>query len=432
MALAASLIPGFQYRVIDGQHAGEIVTIVDNEVIHRKVKVTMNGEEGTILPRQLADNPVGMVSQNGETTTMAEVIDGMPSELEALARSTIDNPLTDPMDPRLKSFRNQHPDELLAEYVPRTMSNGMTDVEFLLTYTSGMYRSENQGYPANVALKGDTQSGKTMLVEVLACEWSKVLGHPEPMPVFTISGSAGITDFVLFGQPAPYVDAQGNNRIVHLPGIVELAAMVGGIIYIDEINAIAERYTTSLFPVLDRRHEFTNYNKPVDKGGLPLPEHVKLPLDTWCIATYNEGYEGMVKLNRAVHQRFDHILWDYDPKVEKALIASEHVRAIGTHFRIARKERKITQPIGTAVLQRFQRNMDAFGVDMAVEIFLGMFDARERTSAKEILDARGTITNLHEEVRKAAEAAARNVRRPRTGDTSADMLADVIADSDPF
>ena len=103
-------------------------------------------------------------------------------------------------------------------------------------------------------------------------------------------------------------------------------------------------------------------------------------------ATYNEGDEGMVKLNRVVHQRFDHILWDYDPKVEEKLVDSQHVRLIGTAFRVARKERKITQPIGTAVLQRFQRNMNSFGVDMAVEIFLGMFDSRERPLAKEILE----------------------------------------------
>ena len=43
-----------------------------------------------------------------------------------------------------------------------------TDVETLLKFTNKFYRGKNKGRPANVMLKGETQSGKTMLVEILA------------------------------------------------------------------------------------------------------------------------------------------------------------------------------------------------------------------------------------------------------------------------
>ena len=107
------------------------------------------------------------------------------------------------------------------------MSNGMTDVDFLLTFTNDVYRAKNEGRPANVMLKGDTQSGKTFLVEVLAIAWADMLGLPKPMPVFTLSGSSGITDFDLFGQTASYTDpTTGRESLVWLPGLVDLARPV--------------------------------------------------------------------------------------------------------------------------------------------------------------------------------------------------------------
>ena len=66
MALAASLIPGFKYRVLKGMYEDEVVTIVDNTIIkaeddpvnQRKIKVAgPHGEEIYILPRLLSDRP---------------------------------------------------------------------------------------------------------------------------------------------------------------------------------------------------------------------------------------------------------------------------------------------------------------------------------------------------------------------------------------
>ena len=156
MALAASLLPGFQYRVTDGQHAGEIVTIVSNELVGRKITVEMNGEVGTMLPRQIDETVIGMVQRTtGETIAATPApeagIDPGLQELVELSRSHLVQPITDPMDKRLDKFRPRA--DVVDRYVKRTMSNGMTDVEFLLTYTSDAYRGESD-VPGQRRLEG--------------------------------------------------------------------------------------------------------------------------------------------------------------------------------------------------------------------------------------------------------------------------------------
>ena len=77
MALAASLLPGFQYEITGGPLEGEVVTIVDNTrspmatprvVSARSPASTTMGGEFYILPRLLGNSPVGMddaVSRSG-------------------------------------------------------------------------------------------------------------------------------------------------------------------------------------------------------------------------------------------------------------------------------------------------------------------------------------------------------------------------------
>ena len=380
MALAASLLKNFQYRVNaqGGVLEGDVVTIVDNTPfpdtdVARRRKITVqftDGSQGYLLPRALEDLPCGVVPEG------VEVAEAMPAAVlppqfnvttaeeagpisvpvldKATATTIVVDKITDPMDPRLDHLRPSK--AKVKRYIRSEMKNGMSDVELLLHYTSDDYRARNDGRPVNLALKGDTQSGKTFLVEVLAVMWAELLGLPKPMPVFTLSGSSGVTDFDMFGQTTSYTDpVTGIATLIWLPGIVELAAQVGGILYLDEINAMAERVTSSLHPLLDHRHTFVNRNKPVWRGAKFMPKVITDNLDLWIIATYNEGYHGMGKMNEALHQRFDHILWDYDEAVEAKLIKSPTVRLIGQAMRIARKAKKLRTPFGTAAMERLER-----------------------------------------------------------------------------
>ena len=432
MAQALSLIPGFQYKVQSGIFEGDIVTIVDNTTFpddhqhRRKVTVRMpSGDEHYILPRLLDSTPVGMehaavpvrkISRRPLTESEIEIEEEAAAQQDdgpapqvlpppPFKQYDAADPIVDPMDPRLDRFRPSV--SKVKRYMERVMQNGMTDVEFLLTFTDDNYRAENEGRPANVMLKGDTQSGKTFLVEVLAVKWAEAMGLPKPMPIFTLSGSSGITDYDLFGQTTSYTDEDGE-RLVWLPGVLSLAADVGGILYLDEVNAMGERVTSSVHPLADHRHQFVNRNKAVLQGGQFMPETVVGSLDLWIIGTYNEGYRGMGEMNEAFINRFRHLPWGYDSTVEGKLVKSPAIRLLADALRTTRKANKIRTPVGTAALQRLERDVHAFGAEVALWTFSGLFKATEREIVETIIDDRSIEVLLSEEIRQAEAEAARD------------------------
>jgi len=425
MAQAASLIPGFQYTIERGPFEGEIVTIVDNKAFpddhpqRRKITVTMpSGDEFYILPRLLSNTPVGVtegatsapvrtfprrhveVEDVAEDETLVAVPVSQPPAVVAPSFVDEHDPITDPMDPRLDHLRPSP--SKVRKYLRRQMEGSdLTDVDFLLSFTSDAYRAENEGRPANVMLKGDTQSGKTMLVEVLAVEWAKQRNLPKPLPIFTLSGSSGITDYDLFGQTTSYTDANGQ-RLVWLPGMADLAARVGGILYLDEINAFGERVTSSLHPLCDHRHHFVNRNKATLLGGQYLPETVVGHPDLWIIGTYNEGYRGMGEMNEAFVNRFRHLPWGYSDEVEGKLVKSPTIRLLGQRLRVARHANKLRTPVGTAALQRLERDVENFGPQLALWTFSGMFRQQERDIVTTIIEDASIEVLIIEEQRQAA------------------------------
>jgi len=221
------------------------------------------------------------------------------------------------------------------------------------------------------------------------------------MPVFTISGSSGVTDYDLFGQPTSFTNAAGEDHIVWLPGLVDLAAKIGGILYLDEVNAMGERVTSSLHPLCDHRHYFLNRNKAVEVSpGQFMPETVAASLDLWVIGTYNEGYRGMGEMNEAFINRFRHIRWGYDGSVELKLIKSAALRLLGDALRTARDRNSIRTPIGTAALQKAERDVMAFGPVVGLGVLVGMFKANEQDVVNSIIEDRSIIVLLNEEDRQ--------------------------------
>ena len=418
MALAASLIPGFKYRVLKGPFADEIVTIVDNtpfldgdtEGRQRKITIlTPLGDTDYILPRLLNDRPEDVAVADApvfstpavQTAPVLEMLTPAGGNTAAVAASLVLSPITDPMDPRLDHLRPSR--AKVKRYINRVMADGGTDIEMLLKFASDAYRSKNQGRPANVMLKGDTQSGKTFLVEALAVAWADEMGLPKPMPIFTLSGSSGITDYDLFGQTTSYTDpATGREQLVWLPGLVDLGSQVGGILYLDEINAFGERVTSSLHPLADHRHTFVNRNKPVWKNGQFMPDTVTASMDLWIIGTYNEGYRGMGEMNEAFINRFRHIRWDYDKEIEGKLINSPAIRLLGEALRTARAANQIRTPVGTSALQHIEEDLHTFGIAMAMQIFTGMFKANEVAVVESIIEDRSVFVMLQEELRQAS------------------------------
>jgi len=423
MALAASLLPGFKYRINSGIFKDEVVTIInntpfaDNDPEGRQRKITVLTPVGTemyVLPRMLDDKPVGIdggavVSAPRPTAVAAPAPVSGPvppfvppskESISALVESHRLNPITDPMDKRLDHLRPSR--AKTNRYFSRVMDNGMTDVEFLLTYTNDFYREKNEGRPANIMLKGHTQTGKTFLVEKLAVAWADKMGLPKPLPIFTLSGSTGVTDFDLFGQTTSYTDPETNREwLVWLSGVVELATSIGGVLYLDEINALLGGTTSSLHSVTDHRHQFVNRNKPVFRDGQFMPDVVVSALDLWVIGTYNhEGYQGMGRMNEAFGNRFRHIIWDYDKTVEAKLINSAAIRIMGERLRLAFDNKQLQTPVGTSALQRCEEDVHSFGIALGMQVFLGMFKTNERGVVDSILEDGSIYVLLQEEDRQ--------------------------------
>ena len=305
-------------------------------------------------------------------------------------------------DPSLDRFRPQRP-QLIREYVSRSLPGGLTDIEALTAY----WDRRTNGHPQNVGLVGDTQSGKTMLVEVMAHVLAERLGLAKPLPVFTLSGSSAITDHDLFGQYRPVV-VHGAEQLVWMEGVVALACRVGGILYLDEINAIPGNVTAALHPVLDDRRQFVNIRKPVPDGhGGYAPEVVKVSTDLWCVCTYNPGYSGMGRTNEAFANRFQWLQWDYDDAVEKKLVKSPAIRVLAQALRNARALRAIHTPIGTSALQRLETDLHTFGVEYALWAFLGQFTSpADRNKVESIIYERSVKAMLDVEFKPTELEAA--------------------------
>lgn len=296
-------------------------------------------------------------------------------------------------DPSLDRFRPRNLD-LERRYVSRKLANGLSDIDVLSAY----WERRTDGHPQNVGLMGETQCGKTMLVEVMAFVLARRLGLSKPLPVFTLSGSSAITDHDIFGQYRP-VEVAGVEQLVWMEGIVAMACRVGGILYLDEVNAMQGNVTAALHPVLDHRRQFVNLRKPVTDGfGGHAPEVVSVSPHLWCVSTCNPGYAGMAKMNAAFANRFQWLLWGYDRKVESRLVPSTSVRLVGDALRMAKDQRVLSTPVGTSALMRLADDIRDFGVDFAIQAFLGQFAAiNEQSKVEAILNDRSLIPMLKAE-----------------------------------
>jgi len=397
MATKASLMKvGDTYEVSRGEYAGKIATIIDptpfpdtDEQRRRKITVEIDGQQTYLLPRVL-DVPI----YSGTNTTARRSTQPKLSNL-------VPGNITDVDDPRLDPWR---PDpSVVKRYISRSLPNGMKDTDFLMT----LWHKRK-----NVLLVGDTQAGKTMLVEVMAVLIGRERGT-KPLPVFTLSGSAGVTDFDLFGQPVTSPD--GSDRLVFLAGLADMAARAGGIFYVDEVNLMSERVTSSLHSLFDDRRSFVNRQKAVryvtkaEDGETDIevfmPEVVKASSNLWVFGTINpSGYKGTSSMNEAFSGRFTHVPWGYDESVEKKLIPSAAVRLLGQAVRDARASRALTTPIGTATLASLCEHIDDFGIETALWMFTASFQPQEVPKVQAIITDRSIEMLLRDEQQAKQQA----------------------------
>lgn len=387
MVSARVLHAGTDVVVNQGPFKGTRGVVIDPTVFpdghpdQRKIRVNLTGiGEALVIPKQLdlADLVRAVIHREHVPT---------PSATVAVSKT----PITSLDDPMLDRFRPSRRD-VVKQYVSRMLPGNIKDTDALLSY----WRDRPNGYPTSVGLVGDTESGKTMLVEVMAHIIAKEMGLSKPLPIFTLSGNNSITDHDMFGQYRP----DENGELVWMEGIVALSARIGGILYLDEVNAMPGNVTAGLHPLLDDRRQVVNVRKPVDDGhGGKMPEVIHASKDLWVVSTYNPGYAGMSKANEALLARFVWLQWDYDEEVERKLIKSAAIRLLGQTLRNARETRAITTPVGTRALQRLERDVQLLGVEFAMWSFCGKFTSRsERTVVHTLIEDRSIKLLLNTEI----------------------------------
>lgn len=450
MAAAATLIPGARYPVRAGEFEGQLVEIVsnvtepDDSPLRRRipVRIVRNGvaeeqvyilprliHDGNLTPKKMAEQaaaamanaapgqapvivPIPTNHQENHTvptataapaSTSAPVLPPLPplptvvhTEVTVAPTLVANNPITDIMDPRLDAYR---PDRSVVErYIHRTFPGGKLDSDVLLGYWKKRQ---------NVLFVGDTQAGKSMFIQVLACLVADLEGYPKPLPIFTLSGSSGVTDFDMFGQITSYADPTTHaERLVQLDGVVEIAATVGGILELDEVAMLPERVTSSLHPLCDDRRQFVNRGKAVQvEGDGFMPKITKASPNLWILGAYNDGYRGSGQLQEAFLNRFKHIQWGYEEAIEKQLVASPVIRRMGVTLRAAYETKAISTPIGTKALEGFTATFFEHGPEYALWEFLGMFPGKDRARAEAILEQNTLVKYLADEWEQRNEDA---------------------------
>lgn len=400
MAKADALANGRKVTINAGAYEGHVATVLDNKPIPDDGDDRGSGDEfrRRILIR--IDDVFDVNDQPYETWILPRLVDLLINEEEraALAHTpvrvdTVKQPefITDPMDPVFDRYRPN--ESVVRKYISRIVEGGYSDLDFFLGQRD---QRDEDGFSPNIALVGETQSGKTMLVRVLACLMAERDGMPKPYPVITINGSAGITAYDIYGRTqAVLID--GKETLVWMEGPAGIAARIKGcILYMDEWNAVPAKHGVGVHGMLDDRHQFTNYQKAVPDGhGGYVPEVVDVDPMCWIIATINPtGYKGTGTMSEATSNRFSWFSWDYDEATEQRLIPSPTVRTLGDKLRFARTMRQVTIPIGTSVLMRFCHNCQTFGVPNAVWSLMALFPPVERDRVKAIIEEGGNILGL--------------------------------------
>jgi hypothetical protein len=395
MASAKQLRQGLIVTIDRGIWEGYTARVVDPSVApkgHPHARCVLldidDVGETWVLPR--------LIKVGDHTTPVVEVAAPAPVATAALVAGASTafskaEPITDPMDPALDRFR---PDPSIVDrYVNRTLPGGHRDVDVLLAIRD----DRHDGYSPNVALVGETQSGKTMLVQVLAVLAAQRDGLPKPYPVFTLNGSIGITNYEMFGQTTA-IEVDGGERLVWLEGLVPMALRCGGFLYLDEWNAVNPAQATALHPVLDARRQFVNTHRAVSDGhGGWMPEVVTAAPSTWIVSTINPGYKGTQTMAEASTNRFRWMPWDYDAHTEDLLIPSDTVRVLGRALREARADRSLTVPVGTSALVSLCHDAARFGAEFALWGFSSLFPANERSRVNYIIEDMNILDILRAE-----------------------------------
>ena len=153
----------------------------------------------------------------------------------------------------------------------------------------------------------------------------------------------------------------------------------GGILYLDEINAMPARIAMVLHGALDLRRTLT----------IPQLGNRQIVLHPTCqvIASYNPNYHGTKPLGQALKNRFAMQLpFDYDREIESKLVLGiPSLLDLAGMLRNAGEQGNLETPVGPNMLLEFEEVVSMFNVDFAVSAFVNRFEPEERSSVRETI-----------------------------------------------
>jgi MoxR-like ATPase len=220
----------------------------------------------------------------------------------------------------------------------------------------------------NVLLEGPTGSSKTTVARAYAAA--------RGVPFAVVECNGAMDPGTVLGRTMVGDDG--------IPGWVDgdflLVVRYGGVVLLDEINLAHPRITAAFHGPLavTRRISVPEAGETVVAGG---PTRAPLLI----VAAYNDRYQGTVRMNEAMSNRFALPLdWGYDRDVESALVASPRLLDMADGIRSLAE---IRTPVSTNALQEFVRHHQAMGWAMAVKLFVQRFDSSERAVVSRALEA---------------------------------------------
>jgi MoxR-like ATPase len=243
------------------------------------------------------------------------------------------------------------PDPRIAEFYVHRYLDGFEDFDLL---DGAIEDSEN------VLLRGPTGSSKTTFFRA----YSAARG----LPFYVVECNGAMDPGVILGrttfdETSKWVD-----------GDWTLVIRYGGCGLIDEINMAHPRITAAYHQLLavTRRMSLPEAGETIHAGhgGLGDPQPVLIG------AAYNPRYDGTVRLNSALKNRFAQKHdWGYERAVEEQLITSVRLLEVADNVRSLAE---IRSPLSTNMLMEYERHVLRYNAQAATRMLLGAFEDEER------------------------------------------------------
>jgi MoxR-like ATPase len=254
------------------------------------------------------------------------------------------------------------PEPALADgYVHRHV-NGVLDFDLF------DYAVQNR---ENIILRGPTGSSKTTAFRAYAAA--------RGLPFALVECNAAMDPGLIVGRTT----VAGEGEIGFVDGDLTLVVRYGGVGLIDEINMGHPRVTSSFHQLLavTRRMSIPEAGETIraGRGG------IKGPQPTLFGAAYNPRYQGTVRLNEALLNRYAIPLhWGYDRGVEAQLVRSKVLLDMADNIRSLSE---IRSPVSTNALMEFERHVAGLGLSLASTLLVERFASDEQAAVSRALEA---------------------------------------------